>query len=577
MSATRHALAFLFALSIPSTAPAAGGRPAPEQAGGGPPIAFPLVPTGERGALGAIELAPVPSEILALREHGALRMTDVPLPGGPVALELVRVPLDRSAHVYVDGELVSGGLDRGDLSVWTGSVVGDENLRAMLGFSLAGCHGWIDTPEGRFELLSSPGEGGDWTRARARLVPAAAVESLGGDGPPRCATDTSSFDGTIAAPRMPARAQLGIGPNTLECPIAIETDYQLYQVFGDLAAEQNYVAFLLAALSDRFLEQVDVVFTYPYIAFYTNPNDPWTSQDNGGGCGDVLNEFQSAWAGNLPNGAALGHFLSGASLGCGVAWVGVVCNPTWGFSLSCCINGGVTFPVQQGSNTWDFFVAAHEIGHNFGSGHTHDYCPPLDRCADNCTGVNECTSQGTNLSYCHGCPGGMNNITTYYHPTVVGVMRQHAESTCLGSACAPDVATYCTAAANSAYTGGARISWWGTTSITDNDFHLTVTGAVPMQFGLFYYGPNAIQVPFGDGFRCVGGGLVGLFRLSPAQTPDLLGDADRWVDFGAPPADAGYGQIAGFTQWNFQFWYRDPAAGLSGFNLSDALTVTFCP
>jgi hypothetical protein len=29
------------------------------------------------------------------------------------------------------------------------------------------------------------------------------------------------------------------------------------------------------------------------------------------------------------------------------------------------------------------------------------------------------------------------------------------------------------------------------------------------------------------------------------------------------------------TSWNFQFWYRNPAGGGAGFNLSDALHVDF--
>jgi hypothetical protein len=28
---------------------------------------------------------------------------------------------------------------------------------------------------------------------------------------------------------------------------------------------------------------------------------------------------------------------------------------------------------------------------------------------------------------------------------------------------------------------------------------------------------------------------------------------------------------------NFQFWFRDPAAGGAAFNLSDALEVNWCP
>ncbi|MEO0651488.1 MAG: hypothetical protein AAFZ65_12505, partial [Planctomycetota bacterium] len=34
---------------------------------------------------------------------------------------------------------------------------------------------------------------------------------------------------------------------------------------------------------------------------------------------------------------------------------------------------------------------------------------------------------GTIMSYCHLCPGGMNNMTTFFHPTVIEVMSSRAE------------------------------------------------------------------------------------------------------------------------------------------------------
>ncbi len=36
------------------------------------------------------------------------------------------------------------------------------------------------------------------------------------------------------------------------------------------------------------------------------------------------------------------------------------------------------------------------------------------------------------MSYCHTCSGGMNNITTYFHPQVAPVMRAAADASCLG-------------------------------------------------------------------------------------------------------------------------------------------------
>jgi choice-of-anchor B domain-containing protein len=134
---------------------------------------------------------------------------------------------------------------------------------------------------------------------------------------------------------------------------------------------------------------------------------------------------------------------------------------------------------------------------------------------------------------------------------------------------------YCTAYANSAGPG-AHIDRSGSTSIPANDFVLEVQGAVPSQFGLFFYGPEAIEVPFGDGVLCVGAGTSGLFRLLPPMPSDGAGNASRHLDFTQPPASDGDGKILSGSTWRFQYWYRDPAAGGTGFNLSDALAVMFC-
>ncbi|MFT7486336.1 MAG: hypothetical protein ACI9F9_002191 [Candidatus Paceibacteria bacterium] len=537
---------------------------------------FPLIPTGELGALGATELLPLPAEILELRGAGStLTLTAVPLPGGSVTVELRRLHSDPGARVYVNGEERPGTADHGDLSIWKGTVRGREGSDVLLGFSGHGCHGWIHDGTTRWNLLSSAGPDGDWTTYTSRLVGEETIVAIGPITGPRCATESPS------SPRLveeidAAGGNISMGVTTLECPIAVETDYQLFQRFGNLVAMQNYVTLLMTAVSDRMLEQADIILTYPYIGYYTDANDPWHGQDNGLGCGEVLTEFRNAWQGNIPNDAALGHFISGASLGCGVAWVGVVCNQSWGFSLSCCINGGVSFPVTQGSNTWDFFVVAHELGHNFGSLHTHDYCPPLDECSTNCNGTTACTNTGTNLSYCHGCAGGMNNITTYYHPTVVAEMRQHAESSCLGLYCT-DIESYCWGAPNSSSALGSEIGWSGSTSISQNDFILVASGAVPNKVGLFFYGAGQTSALFGDGLRCVDGAGSSIYRLGPPAASDSFGIASRSVDFTISPAGSGPGQITPASTWNFQYWYRDPAGGLAGFNLSNALRVTFCP
>ena len=138
------------------------------------------------------------------------------------------------------------------------------------------------------------------------------------------------------------------------------------------------------------------------------------------------------------------------------------------------------------------------------------------------------------------------------------------------------VTSYCQTSPNS-IGPGALMSHVGTTSIAANDFTLVSAGAKPNQFGLFYYGPNQVQIPFGDGFRCVGGGAIGTFRLNPVALTNGVGVAMRLVDLTAAPAASGPGAITSGSTWNFQHWYRDPVGGPAGFNFSDGLSATFCP
>lgn len=128
---------------------------------------------------------------------------------------------------------------------------------------------------------------------------------------------------------------------------------------------------------------------------------------------------------------------------------------------------------------------------------------------------------------------------------------------------------FCTAVPNS--TGlAARISQTGSRSIQANTFALNCKQLPPNSNALFYFGSAQTSVPFGNGIRCVGGGLV---RLNPPVTADAMGNAVRSVDLASAPV---LGVITPGSTAYFQCWYRDPAAGGAAFNLSDGLSVTFC-
>lgn len=120
---------------------------------------------------------------------------------------------------------------------------------------------------------------------------------------------------------------------------------------------------------------------------------------------------------------------------------------------------------------------------------------------------------------------------------------------------------------------GAAIGYSGSTSVAANDLVLTCTGLPPFQNGIYFYGGGQVEIPFGNGLRCVGPGGVGVFRL-PVVNSGAGGVASFALNLGALPAG---GAIPPGSIRSFQFWYRDPIEPPSGFDLSDALRAVFVP
>lgn len=126
--------------------------------------------------------------------------------------------------------------------------------------------------------------------------------------------------------------------------------------------------------------------------------------------------------------------------------------------------------------------------------------------------------------------------------------------------------TYCVTSPNSAG-AGATIRAEGSTTAADNDFSLIAESVPAGQFGLFFFGPDQVQVPLGNGSRCVGGALV---RMEPSVNADGFGVARLDVDLSAVPAA---GAIVSGANLNFQFWFRDSVG--AGSNLSDAVNIVW--
>lgn len=70
----------------------------------------------------------------------------------------------------------------------------------------------------------------------------------------------------------------------------------------------------------------------------------------------------------------------------GIAGFKSICDSWYGLGVSGGITGSLS-SLEAGALYWDILVIAHELGHNFGAVHTHDFNPTVDQC-----GLNNCLS-----------------------------------------------------------------------------------------------------------------------------------------------------------------------------------------
>ena len=551
-------------------------------------LAFPLQVRSR--TVERIELELPDGALADLAEFDSVRLLGVPLPGGQVDVELERIAIDtRRFEFALDGAPLSDPLAGLELSVWSGHVRSAPADEVMLAFSIVGCRGWIRRGAELFHLACGASATGGWDAPLMVLTSEATLRRIGAQPPPLCRARelTPQSSSGAATPSTPASGAPGsasssasLAPTLLEARVAIETDYQLLQVFGgNVAAQVSYLTSLLTWISYRYEEQIQTVLTYPYVGLYSTPADPWSTPDSVGSTVDMLFEFQGAWTGALPAGAHLGAFISGAPLGGGVAWLPGLCNAPFNFSVSANISAGVSFPVSVNSGNWDFMVVAHELGHNFSAPHTHDYCPtPTDDCAPPglsgaCQSTQTCTNTGSIMSYCHLCPGGMANFTTYFHPLSVADMRAWASNACLPLYCGSP-STYCTAKVNSqGCSPSIDYSGHPTLSGLDN-FVVSASAMINNKNGLFFFGFAPAAAPFQGGTFCVQTPTIRTGLQNSGGTPGA-DNCSGTYSFAFTHAYAASRNLTAGTTCYMQCWQRDPASPIPT-GLTNALQFALC-
>lgn len=364
----------------------------------------------------------------------AVVLRDFALPGG-VAVDLA---LERFEIFSPDARLVLG-TDAGDvplarprLALLRGSVVGRADSHVFLSVTPMMINGVVEL-DGRLFLLSN----GPYAAGLDAVVyePARSPRGTFPGAGYECHIDELAPVVRSADEQPPVMLENGSGDACSRADVAIETDWQFNnQLFsGDASAAAAYAATLLAAMDDVYQRDFDTEIAISFLRIWDTRDDPWDA----GNTSDQLNQFSNYWNANMRGVPRhLAHFLSGRGLGGGVAWLGVLCSPSLGYAVSANLGGSFPMPLQDNHpSNWDPYVVAHEMGHNFGAPHTHETTPPIDGCGNgDCTGA----SQGTIMSYCHLCSGGVGNIQLRFHPrTISESVMPYLHNTCVYRAGGP--------------------------------------------------------------------------------------------------------------------------------------------
>ncbi|MFM7260721.1 MAG: M12 family metallo-peptidase, partial [bacterium] len=371
-------------------------------------------------------------EFAALRAGvpAASFVLDLPRRGAVIAnvsaFELVAPDFRTEVAAIVDGRKVASPLEAPLPLAYAGSIAGQPDSRVYLGFG----HG-----EGASIVVGvvEIGEDSWWIsdgglRAAKLGLPAMIAHESALAGQPldglACIADelaeNAKFGGSHghddgnSEDNSDDNSDGGIagGPGCREFRIAVDTDTEFTMVArgGSTASAMQYALLLMGAASQVYARDIDARLPINYLRLWTG-EDPWTM----GGMVDQLYQYRDYWVANEGGiSRDLGHHLAGRGLGGGVAWLGVVCAyPDYAFGLSSGIGYGFPYPlIDHDHGNWEPMVVNHEIGHNFGAPHTHDHNPQADGC-----GTNDCSQAwtGTIMSYCHGCPGGMSNVSLLFH------------------------------------------------------------------------------------------------------------------------------------------------------------------
>ncbi len=368
-------------------------------------------------------------------EH--VRLTNFDTPLGQLDLELDRVNV-----LTDDAQLVLGTVDgvvdlpEPDLVILRGIVAGDPESLAYIAISPFGTNGFIRQNGELVSISTGPYAQGKELAEALRTVKMSDVIDPDAQGAQNRPPESCGYQAgdrrlePMGLPQVDVSKAQSVNRGGTSCRIAtvaVETDWEFTERLfaGNTTAASSYLISVVGALSEIYERDFNVRLAIPFLRVWEADVDPYVDP-NPTNCqdlpsNDLLYQVRDIWNSQMQGvDRTITHLFSGRQDMCygGIAYVGVLCFNEYGYGVSGYLDGFFPYPLLDYSHSnWDVIVSGHEIGHNFGTGHTHDsYNPTIDDC-----GNGDCSNPfGTTImSYCHTCPGGLSNIQLGFHPRVI--------------------------------------------------------------------------------------------------------------------------------------------------------------
>lgn len=415
-------------------------------ASGAEPLPRPLRAAIEAGTflndeIEAVGLDPaVASALLELEPEASLAVESWPVaPGVRQDVELVRfdVYAPDARIVKIDGGQAVE-LPRSRLAFFHGRSGEDPETRLIVTVDpdTRSLEGMAVTAEGIRELLpAGKSQGGGYVVATAEALQPEAGEPTWSCG--HKSDGLTALSSPVELGQETAKAITSLHTAT----IAVDTDNELMNLkFGNnTTAATNYIANLIARMSIMYERDLLVRLVQGFTILRPSTTaDPYNQSGTGGADGAKLQEFTNYWRGGCGGqcanvSRALTMMLSGKQSGStsasGIAWLNGLCSTYSGYSFT------QVFKFAQDTSANDSSIVGHELGHNFGSDHTHCYSPPIDTCYNaesGCYsgGTTSCPAPfsyngvtnitGTSMSYCNRIGGcGRREV---FHPQTVAIL-----------------------------------------------------------------------------------------------------------------------------------------------------------